>query len=534
MRGGPVKSEDGTGIKEGRGRSKESAASRRSTSRPQARNKSATRAGLHAREPTVQTESTRDFSDFIRSTGPDKEPQTLVPALTTRNQTSPQSATPVSPASRNQTSLQSATPVSSASRNQSTSSQPGTLDGSSSNVPAMPSPLSDSKNARSKPRSSLQAREATANADSNGDLIDFIRNGPNEKGANRIPVTVAPWALRNDDHDGEEEHENISQRNRAGRISEVALELGLQRGKTPSTSTAGSVGPQSFMTQSTVNSRAPLISSGASNTQHLSQPAYSAQTPRLGIPSALAGPSKDISGGKTRYRNKDPYAIDFSDDEDDLLTALPPKIKPDEGLADFLRNSEVPATNGPPTLTTSTKAMDQARIALQERAQRQSPTVAGKPQFAPSATSPASAAPASSNRPGTSKPATYEPSVAESSRTNGSAATIRPAQIRSHISAGDGMGQAAKPRAGPKMEVRAAGGAPRSARMNAMHDTSTGDLADFLRSSGPPDERPAARGAIGGGAPAPVVGAGGGGGKDKKGSSKTPKFWQRKRYVDMP
>lgn len=540
-RRGSSKGTDAASIKEARGRTSSVATSQRSLSRPAARNKSATRAGLLAREPTVQTDSTRDFSDFIRSTGPDKEPQTLVPALTSRSQTSLHST-------RSSNVAQAAT----SGRNPSISSQLAPVTGrtqsisslhgagrKSSEVPPMPSGRTGSL---SGPRSHLKAREATTVNNSDGDIVDFIRNGPHEKGAVRNSKDVAPWAM-DIGHDKEADFGAVAgQRGAETSNGEGGNDFSIQGGKTPST---GSVGLQSFATQSTVKSRAPLLPNGASNAGQVSQPAYGSQvtqpayavqSSRLNVPSVIAGPSKSSDGGRKRYRNKDPYAIDFSDDDDDdLLTALPPQIKPDEGLAEFLRNSDVPVNNAPPTLATS-KAADQARFALQERAQRQSPTMQTKPQYG------GNAGPSTSSPPlnglaqnGVSTKPAYNPSVAESSRTNDSETTIRPAQIRSQISAGNSVPQVRKPTGAPKMQVRAAG-APRSARMNALHETSTGDLADFLRSSGPPMDPTPARREVSGGAPAPVVGQGrgGAGAKDKVKPSKAPKFWQKKRYVDMP
>lgn len=68
--------------------SNKNADKRRSISRPPVRNTSVHRkSGLMAREPQVMTESTRDFADFIRSTGPSKD-QEVTPILTSKSTTS--------------------------------------------------------------------------------------------------------------------------------------------------------------------------------------------------------------------------------------------------------------------------------------------------------------------------------------------------------------------------------------------------------------------------------------------------------------
>lgn len=251
----------GSPLAEDRGRSGSVATTKsgRSSSRPAVRNKSKTRTGLQAREPTVQTDSTRDFADFIRSTGPDKEPQTLVPALTTRK---------------------------ASVRNVNATSTPP--------LPAV------SQNAGIKIKSSLQAREPTAEKSGSSELADLIRGGPNDKSPNHSTASFAREA-----------------RNSASTTATVA----------------------------TYNSRAPLVPNGNA------QPAYMSTTPTQNQTKA----SPASGDGRTRYRNKDPYAIDISDededDEDSDLTVLPkqgtnslPERKQSTGpaggsLGDFLRTN---------------------------------------------------------------------------------------------------------------------------------------------------------------------------------------------------
>jgi len=76
-------------------------------------------------------------------------------------------------------------------------------------------------------------------------------------------------------------------------------------------------------------------------------------------PTNAGKPAGEASAGggpvRKQRRVKDPYAIDSDSDEDDTLTALPagrapPRPARDESLADFLRNTEPPAANGPAPL----------------------------------------------------------------------------------------------------------------------------------------------------------------------------------------
>ena len=52
---------------------------------------------------------------------------------------------------------------------------------------------------------------------------------------------------------------------------------------------------------------------------------------------------------RKQRRNKDPYAIDTDDEDEDILTGLPPREEPTDamGLVDFLRNTAPPEDNTP-------------------------------------------------------------------------------------------------------------------------------------------------------------------------------------------
>lgn len=382
---------------------------RRSISKPPPRNTSAhRRSGLVAREPQVMTASTRDFADFIRSTGPDRE-QDVQRLHTSRSVTSLQSA-------REKTSRSQSVGGGSLNGERTKSLTQTTME--AENIPPVPKmPASESK----KPKPQLQARSATGAASGTRDLINFIRDGPEEQGSHRISRTVAPFRNTMD----------------SDRFDEL--------------------GGGDF------SGAAAAKANGAKNTTTTSQPAAhstpsTAHASQISQPHAAPAASKPApsSDGRKRYRNKDPYAIpsdsedeDFADEDDDL-TALPrskphPQPPREESLADFLRNSEPPSTNAPQPIS------------------------------------------ATNVRPRTTQAQTNGGPVAAPNPT--------PAPTP----------------AGPKLSARPAG-APRQriprgnagARLGAYEASNTGDLADFLRSSGP-DE--GSQGAMGnGGAPAPVVG----------------------------
>ncbi|KAI5208206.1 hypothetical protein E4T39_01511 [Aureobasidium subglaciale] len=262
-----------------------------SISRPSPQNLHALPSGQVAREPVMQTESTRDFADFIRSTGPDKEPNPVVRDLATSRSLS----SARTPTQAQALSARDAPPV----------PKPAAAGGKY----VSRSPLGPQAK-RSVNRPSLTARGATGSSDNNSDLIDFIRGGPpGPDGKARVPNHIAPFA----DWEGGDVRTTI-------------------RGASESPQNSNVNRP---MTSSTSDSRTGLLMSGSAT------PNYgSGNTPKLPL-SPLTQPSSPAlnsvipstrpiigSDGRTRSRVKDPYAIpDDSDeddnDEEDMLAALP-------------------------------------------------------------------------------------------------------------------------------------------------------------------------------------------------------------------
>lgn len=301
---------------------------RRSVSRPVARNTSVhRRSGLMAREPQVVTESTRDFADFIRSTGPARDPEVL-PIVTNRSSAS-------SVRSQSRPASVGATSVRSMNR----STKPGET------VPPVPSVPSG------KSRSNMQPRSATSAADGSSELIDFIRSGPNlndpqdEQRQHRISRSVAPFRTTMDSDQLVDWGERLAN-----------SELKSSADASPSARSASrSSFKSSFRTSG--NSKSALLA-GPSTANEPYHPAHSNQPPTLSLPrSVLPDANEPV---RKRVRSKDPYAIDMFDDDDDdddgLLTALPKTQPQQESLIEFLRNSGPNTPNEPAAITTTTSA----------------------------------------------------------------------------------------------------------------------------------------------------------------------------------
>ncbi|GAB7335743.1 hypothetical protein MBLNU13_g08037t2 [Cladosporium sp. NU13] len=376
---------------------------RRSISKPAPRNTSShRRSGLMAREPQVMTASTRDFADFIRSTGPDREQE--VKRIHT---------------SRSVNSLHS---MQSAGRSQSVGA--GSIQGErtksmthsnmvAENIPPVPKMPSESSRLSKGPP--LQARSATGAASGNKDLINFIRDGPDEEGSHRISRSVAPFRNTMD----------------SDQFGEMGGDF------------ASSAPPSK---PSTDSQPTPV---------HRTIP-----SPTEDIPAQRLAAVPEPEDGRKRYRNKDPYALpsddeDDDDDDEDFLTALPRKNQrpKEESLVEFLRNNEPPNNNAP-------RPISSAAATANLNKGRQS-----------AATTDASATQPHTN-PNPQPPSNFSPSNLNS--------TPRPPPPPPTI---------------PKLEARGAG-APRKtiprgnagARLGAYEQSNTGDLADFLRSSGPTEE----------------------------------------------
>jgi hypothetical protein len=251
-----------------------------------------------AREPRIDSESMRDFADFIRSTGPP-----------------PGQEKPVQP-------------FVNISGNGSTSAH-----GSSASVGRKSSLKQSSPTTRA--RVNMEPRSPAGLSDGHNDLIDFIRQGPpnGPEGKPRIPRSVAPFRTTVDS----DQFENM-----LGDHPTVESAYGS---KSSTLDSSHSI--------QTANSRTGLIP-----TPSVVQPAYSSAPHQL---SGNMASNSEPTITRTRHRVKDPYAIDLSDEdedddededeEDDHLTALPPSNRPappkQESLMDFLNDEPPPVDSKP-------------------------------------------------------------------------------------------------------------------------------------------------------------------------------------------
>lgn len=162
-------------------------------------------------------------------------------------------------------------------------------------------------------RTRLQARDAAVpRGDSISDLIDFVRSGPQlDKESHRIPRTVAPFRTTMDSDQ------------MSGAVGGKAIDASLSdaRYSQATASVEGSITSQSALIKSNVDKSLP--SRNNYNT---------------------FGEEDMMPKRKTR-RVRDPYAIDMSDEDEELFaSAGVGKAKPveEESLADFLKNVPPP------------------------------------------------------------------------------------------------------------------------------------------------------------------------------------------------
>lgn len=235
--------------------------------------------------------NTRDLADYARSTGPEN-PAQLPKALGTRPPTAP---SPKTDLSLREKALGE-----------------------------------DSRPSTSKPTNRLkyQARDAKVprTADSS-DLIDFIREGPpRAPGEHRIDRHVAPFRTTMDSDD----------------LNALAPppELDSKGRNSDGSAQESNVTVKSM--PSSMNSRTGLLDS-------MNRAAGKPMNGASAVPKQPVIPETDGMPQRTRRRVRDPYAIDFSDEEDEMEEFQAPQKRrtDEESLVDFLRN-----TAPPPGMTT--------------------------------------------------------------------------------------------------------------------------------------------------------------------------------------
>lgn len=253
-----------------------------------------------ARDARLPRESILEFADFIRATGPPGAEAAPVQPNSNlrRNQSMRTTGSPVIPHHSSKTSL--GRPI---------------VGGGIIN------------------RSRLQARDATVDAADNSDLIDFIRQGPSSNGGNpRIPRTVAPFRTT---MDSDQLHSTIGGRARDASLPEVPDTRASQASKASTNATEMSA-PS---IQSSVNSQSALLG-------------------RQQVAAQASGQwdEGDMMPVRKQRRVRDPYALDFSDEEEDEedqfdYQPVASKRKPppkEESLMDFLNSVAPPSAEAEP------------------------------------------------------------------------------------------------------------------------------------------------------------------------------------------
>lgn len=254
------------------------------------------------RDAQLATETTRDFADFIRSTGPDAVSQPNMDGTTAL----PASSKPRP--NKGMTPDRQSTSTTSTGK-KITKPNPG-LSRSPPPVPHNPPPK--------RTASKLQAREARYEPTHNEDLLDFLKQGPvDDRGIEKRPVpgpmaSVVPQNPRIPN--------NVRERNSDNTRSSVA-----------------STQDSAFANRSirSTNSRTGLLDS--------SRGSYGGSPPMSQRPSRFDEPSQ---AARKQRRVKDPYAID-TDSDDDGRPGTPKPQRHEESLIDFLNSTHPPSESNP-------------------------------------------------------------------------------------------------------------------------------------------------------------------------------------------
>ena len=298
--------------------------------------------GSLARDPTLKSDSVRDFADFIRSTGPPSMPKNLPNPVASNPTRTPR-------------------PGSSSSSGAAIGKAPNKI------IKQSPVMLPRKPDAQLPKRttSKLEAREPTiSNTNATADLADFFRSGP---------------------VGGQIDGPSSSQQSRAA-PQLAAGSNGLSNGRMKEAVNSGSSVAStqnslaaSRVTASSTNSKTGLLESSnrapsASATLKNSNPQRAARSDNP------PGPSRK------QRRVRDQYALDIdSDNEDGYGTPQAPPEREEESLSDFLRDYRPPpeatTTRPPPIISGPPKsATKQTNPTIRERIAR---NIAVVPDYRP-------------------------------------------------------------------------------------------------------------------------------------------------------
>ncbi|KAL8793643.1 MAG: hypothetical protein Q9195_003795 [Heterodermia aff. obscurata] len=273
-----------------------------------------------AREARANSESTRDFADFLRSTGPSQT--ALADTQAVQQPKGPAVAAP-----KPLSALPAVSRPASTSGPKKITKQNPSSGGQRTEVPpsqslTMPSEVAGPVSVSHR-TSKLQARDPTVSRDTSSDLIDFIRQGPSDRseGKLRLPRAGDPARPFSDT--------NGITRGVQGRPSE---------GDNPRLSVASThVSSVPSKSIHSVNSRTALLETGSptQDTRHKASESVDSRPGRRNEPPQPV---------RKQHRNKDPYAIDTDSEADD--DSGPQPHKAEESLIHFL-NSVAPPPSPP-------------------------------------------------------------------------------------------------------------------------------------------------------------------------------------------
>lgn len=426
---------------------------RKSLTRPLARNNSSSRSGRWAREASVQTHSTQDFADFIRSTGPGADAQPAASVLPSGDKTPTLGGPGRSPLAKATDDKMS----------------PAITPRAGLRIP-----------------SRFKAREAKGADGGASDLIDFLRSEPGSTGTAGVNRTIAPFRTTMDSDELRAMTDKVN-----GSIVAGTPGSSFVTGR----SNRGSI--STMATSATYNSRAPLVQSSLPQSSSVISNISStnAFSPRPRSPAKPIVPSPALSGvsddGRKRYRNKDIYALPSDDEDDEEYKEILNKAK---------SSSSQTATNG----DMGARFPEDPHVVFNALGSN-----------APGPTGLALAG-VSFNASSSASPGPTDPSDLHNT------SNLSPIRTSSK----------------PKLEVKSPGTASKSFKAANLQESTrqTRDLADFLRSSEPPDDVgiKASDATAGDAAPGPVVGQVGARLDSRDGKKGGGKFWKRKRNADLP
>lgn len=380
-----------------------------------------------AREARVEWSSTKDIADFLRSTGPSGEGSAgLSKPVTSRSLSVP--------------GLQDSERTTGAVPRPVGQTRSRTAVGQQ--ALASPSRSVSTSLASSQSRSRLLARDATVEKKGQtSDLVDFLREGP--PGERDVQAAL------------------IGKPNPAPRSKEP--HINPLKARTTTATTQGS--------------STPTQNGSTKSLPHSVQSSFTSQTPLLESNGSTAGPGRQYDHmpvKRKQRRVRDPYAIDTDEDDDDEIVAAP-AAKPrrqEESLMDFLRN--VPP---PPDQSALPSAFDGVPKPGSRALQKQRPSGSSSSPRSP--------------RFSVSRAVAKAQGAASSSSSSAGAGTRLPVQQQQQQQQRSGnsvsaAGGGAPTSAGPSRRAASDVAGLNQARSARTDPGRTGDLASFLKTSGPP------------------------------------------------